>query len=56
MKKSLKLLFLGYLALVVGFFTYAGLSGTRFLGDDKEESEAGGSRTGTYRTHRYYHK
>ncbi|MBC3538225.1 hypothetical protein ACFSC6_00215 [Rufibacter sediminis] len=59
MQKNLKKIFIAYLALVVGYFAYAGLTGTRFLGDDKEELEAGSnSRTssGGYRRHTFYHK
>ncbi|WP_210490399.1 hypothetical protein [Rufibacter aurantiacus] len=57
MSKYLKHILLGYLLLVLGYFTYAGFTGTRFLGDDKEESENGGSRSsGSYRRHTFYHK
>ncbi|RNI22561.1 hypothetical protein [Rufibacter latericius] len=59
MQKYIKQIFIGYLVVVVGYFAYAGLTGTRFLGDDKEESEAGsGSRSssGGYRRHTFYHK
>ncbi len=57
MNKYIKQIFLGYLVLVLGFFTYAGLTGTRFLGDDKEESEGSGGRSsGGYRRHTFYHK
>ncbi|WP_190300423.1 hypothetical protein [Rufibacter hautae] len=58
MNKYIKQIFLGYILLVLGYFSYAGLTGTRFLGDDKEESEAGGSSgsSGGYRRHTFYHK
>jgi hypothetical protein len=59
MKKRLKLIYLGYLVLVVGSFTYAGLTGTRLLGDNAEEFEPegpGSQSSGRTRVHRYYHK
>ncbi|WP_192820465.1 hypothetical protein [Rufibacter sp. LB8] len=59
MRKRLKLIFLGYLALVVGSFSYASFTGTRLLGDDAEEFEPNGpgsQSSGRVRVHRYYHK
>ena len=59
MKRLLPTIFVLYLAVVLGYFVYAGLTGTRMLGDDTEEydpngqSGRGGDRV---RTSRFYHK
>jgi hypothetical protein len=56
---SLPALFLVYVFAVLGFFLYAGLTGTRMLGDDSEKYEPSGpdSRgTNRIRQSRYYHK
>ncbi|PRY07419.1 hypothetical protein CLV24_12368 [Pontibacter ummariensis] len=58
-RSSIYKLFLAYLALVLSFFVYTSATGTRILGDDKEEFEPNGASTGGstgYRGSRYYHK
>ncbi|WP_114781679.1 hypothetical protein [Botryobacter ruber] len=59
-KFSFLTFFLLYLVLVLGYFVYAGMTGTRMLGDDTEQfdpsgpdRDSGGRRV---RTHRFYHK
>ncbi|MGV3588792.1 MAG: hypothetical protein ACO1OF_17435 [Adhaeribacter sp.] len=56
---SLYKIFLIFLGTVLSFFLYAGLTGTRLLGDDTEKYEPSGpdSRGNTrVRTSRFYHK
>lgn len=52
--------FLVYLGVLLGYFAYAGYTGTRILGDDKEEYEPEGlqprSHSGPSRIYRSYHK
>jgi len=54
-------LFLVYLGVLLSFFVYAGLTGTRILGDDKEEFKPEGVQgQSNYnrgpRLYRSYHK
>jgi len=52
-------IFLVYLGVLLSFFLYAGLTGTRILGDDKEKYEPEGVQqrtTGSSRVYRSYHK
>lgn len=53
-------LFQVYLAVVLSYFVYAAATGTRIMGDDKEEFEPNGGATGGgstgYRGRSYYHK
>ncbi len=52
-------LFLLYLIILLSYFVYAGLTGTRVLGDDTEKYEPSGpnNRGNTrVRTSRFYHK
>ena len=60
-KKSVYTIFLATLTILVGVFLWAGISGTRLLGDGKETYEPDGKsgpRTGnsTRTYHRFYHK
>ncbi|PSR52742.1 hypothetical protein AHMF7605_04000 [Adhaeribacter arboris] len=58
-KFSLPNLFLLYLGAVMSFFIYAGVTGTRMLGDDTEKFDPNGpgSRENTrVRSSRFYHK
>lgn len=52
-------LFLLYLIILLSYFVYAGLTGTRVLGDDKEKYEPSGldnRANNRVRTSRFYHK
>jgi hypothetical protein len=56
---SLPLFLLLYLAVVLGYFTYAGLTGMRLLGDSTEKydpSGPDGRSNNNVRTSRFYHK
>ena len=58
-KFSLHNIFLLYLGAVLLFFLYAGLSGTRMLGDGTEEYDPSGPDSrgnNRVRTSRFYHK
>lgn len=58
-KLSIYKVFIAYLVLVLSYFVYVNATGTRILGDDKEEFDPSEGRTGTssgYRGNRYYHK
>ena len=57
-KVTIYRVFILYLVAVLSYFVYVSATGTRILGDDKEEFEPNGSRnTATgYRGSRYYHK
>lgn len=61
LKKSAYTIFMASLTILVGIFLWAGISGTRLLGDGKGTYEPGektaqrmGTSSGTY--HRFYHK
>lgn len=59
LRLTLPTLFLVYLLAVLGFFGYAGLTGTRMLGDDTEKYEPSGPDNrgqNRIRQSRYYHK
>jgi hypothetical protein len=59
MKKNLSKIFLVYLGVVLGYFLYGGLTGTRMLGDDTEEYDPSGLNergNNSIRTSRFYHK
>ena len=60
LKVSSYSLFLVYLGVLLSFFVYAGLTGTRILGDDKEEFKPEGVQSQNHsrspRIHRSYHK
>lgn len=52
-------LFLVYLVVVLSYFMYTTVTGTRILGDDKEEFEpngASGRSSSGYHGRSYYHK
>lgn len=57
-KLTIYRLFIAYLVVVLSYFVYVSATGTRILGDDKEEFEPNGARNGAsgYRGSRYYHK
>jgi hypothetical protein len=59
MKKLLPKIFVAYLAVVLGYFVYAGLTGTRILGDNTEKydpSGPDGRGPNRVRSSRFYHK
>lgn len=56
---SLPNIFLVYLGVLLVFFVYAGLTGTRILGDDTEKYDPNGPEgrgNNRIKTQRFYHK